>query len=117
MPAVIAPIVRAEVEAFYQPMVKAQAKELQAVAARIKERDRIARIGIIETGNDLIAIKDSIPGQFDRWLKVEFDMSKATAWNYINAAQQFGSAPKVVELLRPARFTSLRQGLLGFGSL
>ncbi|MUO79698.1 hypothetical protein GOZ78_17835 [Agrobacterium vitis] len=90
-----------ELEAFYRPMDKTQAEKLQAVAARIKERDRIARIGIIETGNDLIAIKNSISGQFDRWLKVEFDMSKATAWNYINAALQFGSAPKVVEVLPP----------------
>jgi hypothetical protein len=90
-----------ELEAFYRPMDKARALELQSVAARIKERDRIARVGIIDTGNDLIAIKNSIPGQFDRWLKVEFDMSKATAWNYINAAQRFGSAPKVVEVLPP----------------
>lgn len=88
-----------ELEAFYRPMDKARAQELQTVAARIKERDRIARVGIIDTGNDLIAIKNSIPGQFDRWLKVEFDMSKATAWNYINAAQRFGSAPRVVEAL------------------
>jgi len=102
-PASVAPAVMTtpstELEAFYKSMDKVQAEELQTAAARIKERDRAARIGIIETGNDLIAIKNGIPGQFDRWLKVEFDMSKATAWNYINAALQFSSAPKVVEIL------------------
>ncbi|KSV61488.1 hypothetical protein N185_10720 [Sinorhizobium sp. GW3] len=91
-----------DLEAFYKPMDKAQVEQLQAVASRIKERDKAARAGIIETGNDLVKIKTSIPGHFDRWLKLEFDMSKATAWNYINAAQQFGSAPKVVEALPPS---------------
>ena len=90
-----------DLEAFYKPMEKAQVEELQAVASRIKERDRAARAGIIETGNDLIKIKANIPGYFDKWLKLEFDLSQATAWNYINAAQQFGSAPKVVEVLPP----------------
>lgn len=91
-----------ELEEFYGSVDKAQAEELRAVAARIKERDRMARAAIIEIGNDLIAIKNSMPGHFDRWLKLEFDLSKATAWNYINAAERFGDVPKVVEILPPA---------------
>jgi len=89
-------------EEFYGSVDKAQAEELRAVAARIKERDRAARAAIIEIGNDLINIKDGMFGHFDRWLKLEFNMSKATAWNYINVAQEFGSVPKVVEILPPA---------------
>lgn len=91
-----------ERDAFYSSLEAKEAEELQAIAARIKEHDRAYRAGCLEIGKELIRIKDSIPGHFDRWLKVEFNLSKATAWNYINAAQEFGDVPKVVEILPPA---------------
>ncbi len=103
VPVPAAPAVPAsDLEAFYVSISKSDAEELRAVAARINERDRAMRAGIIDTGNDLIAIKDRMSGHFDRWLKLEFGMSKATAWNYISVAEKFGSAPKVVEVLPPA---------------
>ncbi len=41
-------------------------------------------------------------------------MSKSTAWNYINVAEKFAAAPKVVEILPPATvYTSSRQGNAG----
>ncbi|SIR19214.1 hypothetical protein SAMN05880582_107189 [Rhizobium sp. RU20A] len=91
-----------ECEAFYLSLNPDTAADLKATAARIKAREATVRAGIIQTGLELIQIKDSLPGQFDRWLKLEFDMSKSTAWNYINVAEKFAAAPKVVEILPPA---------------
>lgn len=87
---------------FYASLEKADAATLQATATRINNCRRIARESTLEIGKELIAIKDGIPGHFDRWLKLEFNMSKATAWNYINVAQEFGHAPEVIDVLPSA---------------
>lgn len=87
---------------FYASLEKADAAKLQATATRINNCRKIARESTLEIGRELVAIKDSIPGHFDRWLKLEFNMSKATAWNYINVVQEFGDAPEVVDVLPSA---------------
>ncbi|GGA77918.1 hypothetical protein GCM10011491_01380 [Brucella endophytica] len=91
-----------ERDAFYASLEASEAAELQATASRINSRHRAAVAGLIETGKDLIRIKDSISGHFDKWLKIEFEMSKGSAWNYINTALHFADVPKVVEILPPA---------------
>lgn len=96
-----APLASARDE-FYASLAEADAAKLQATATRINRCRRIARESTLEIGKELIAIKATIPGHFDRWLKHEFDMSKATGWNYINVAQEFGHAPEVIDVLPSA---------------
>ncbi|MGV1951185.1 hypothetical protein ACQZ44_10185 [Agrobacterium vitis] len=38
-------------------------------------------------------------------------MPKATAWHYINAAQHFGTVPKVVEILPPGTVRRKRRAV------
>ena len=75
------------------------AEEAEATADRIRSRHRAS---IIDTGNDLCAIKKKLEhGQFGSWLSYHFGMSERTAQNYMNAADAFGSMPKVIDLLPP----------------
>ncbi|QNQ63356.1 hypothetical protein IB024_04990 [Brucella sp. 6810] len=92
---------------FYKSLPENEAEQLQAVAARINHNRTSIKQAILDIGKDLIAIKNSIPGHFDRWLKLEFSWSKSTAWNYINAAQRFGDKPEVFEALPPATIYKL----------
>lgn len=85
-----------EREAFYKGMSAPDAKGLQDAAERIRT---IQKKAILNLGNELIRIKDGMSGQFDRWLKIEFEWSKSTAWNIIKAVERFGSTPKVIEAL------------------
>jgi Skp family chaperone for outer membrane proteins len=50
-------------------------------------------------GRELIAICDSLPGHFEEWLRLEFDMSRATAYNYMSVERHFGDVPEVVTAL------------------
>ncbi|MBK3745252.1 DUF3102 domain-containing protein [Paraburkholderia aspalathi] len=73
------------------------ADEAEATAERIRDRHRD---GIIATGNDLLSIKDKLAhGKFGSWLDYHFNMSERSAQNYMNTAQVFGSAPKVIDVL------------------
>lgn len=83
----------------YSGVSKAVAKEAEATAERIRNRHRAS---IIDTGNDLVVIKKKLEhGQFGSWLSYHFGMSERTAQNYMNAADAFGSVPKVIDLLPP----------------
>jgi Protein of unknown function (DUF3102) len=45
-------------------------------------------MAVIETGRDLVAIKEKMPhGDFQLWIDAEFQMSPRTAENYMNAAK------------------------------
>jgi hypothetical protein len=83
----------------YSGVSDADIAEAEAIAERI--RDRI-RGSIIDTGTDLLAVKEKMDhGKFGQWLKFHFDMSERSAQNYMNAAQKFGSTPKVIDVLPP----------------
>lgn len=83
-------------EQFYASLDPGQADKLRKNAARIKETMKDA---ILDIGHALIEINDNMPGHFDKWLKLEFGMSKATAYNYMNTVKRFGGTPKVVKVL------------------
>lgn len=91
-----APVTKSERDGFYKRMSPTDAKDLQDAADRIRHMQKKA---ILEMGNELIRVKNAMSGHFDRWLKVEFEWSKSTAWNIINAVERFGSQPKVLERL------------------
>lgn len=81
------------------------ANEAEATAERIRDRHRDS---IIATGNDLLSIKNKLAhGKFGSWLDYHFNMSERSAQNYMNAAQVFGSAPKVIDALPAATIYKL----------
>lgn len=83
----------------YSDVSAAVAEEAEATADRIRRR---LRTSIIDTGNDLLAIKGKLThGKFGKWLEHHFGMSERSAQNYMNAASAFGASPKIVELLPP----------------
>jgi hypothetical protein len=48
---------------------------------------------IVEIGKKLDDVRKRLRnGQFDDWLKAEFDMSRRTAYNFVNVYERFGSA-------------------------
>ena len=65
---------------------------------RIRERIKKTVEGIIEVGNELLAVKDALPhGQFLPWLRAEFGWSERSAQNFMSVAEQFKSA-KIADL-------------------
>lgn len=63
----------------------------KVTAERIKLRLNRTVEDIIEIGRDLINVKESLPhGEFDKWIKAEFEMSKPTAVNFMMAYKKFG---------------------------
>jgi hypothetical protein len=77
-------------------------KEARAAADRIRKRHASQIRAIIETGKDLLRVKDSLEhGQFGRWLRAEFQMTERTAQNYMNAAAMFGEKSETISHLPP----------------
>jgi hypothetical protein len=85
-------------EQFYSALPTDQAANCRQSAERIRNTMKGA---VLEVGRELIEISDRMPGYFTRWLNLEFTMSRATAYNYINATRMFGSTPRVIEALPP----------------
>src|SRR3712207_6004399 len=78
------------------------AKEARAVAARINERNRAAQAAILETGRDLLAIKERIEHErFLAWIDAEFGMTSRTAQRYMSAAAVLGDKSEIVSFLPP----------------
>lgn len=83
----------------YAGLSREVVEEAEATADRIRSRHRAS---IIDTGNDLCVIKKKLEhGKFGSWLTYHFGMSERTAQNYMNAAEVFGSVPKVIDVLTP----------------
>ncbi|MCJ2113293.1 hypothetical protein MKK64_19130 [Methylobacterium sp. E-025] len=56
---------------------------------------------IIEIGRDLIVIRTSMPGTFLEWIEAEFGMGQATAYRFIQAAENMGDR-LITEISLPA---------------
>jgi hypothetical protein len=70
---------------FYSTLAPDLAEEARATAGRIKDRSRAS---YIDTGNDLIAIKEKLGhGRFGPWLDAEFSMSARQAESFMAAAR------------------------------
>src|SRR3954470_3532232 len=84
------------------------AKEARAVAARINERNRAAQAAILETGRDLLAIKERLEhGRFLAWIDAEFGMTPRTAQRYMSAAAVLGDKSDIVSFLPPTTIYQL----------
>lgn len=93
----VVPFISTSVGFDYSGVSAEIANEAEATAERIRDRHRES---IIATGNDLLSIKNKLAhGKFGSWLDYHFNMSERSAQNYMNAAQVFGSAPKVIDAL------------------
>jgi hypothetical protein len=84
------------------------ANQAQAAAGRIRQRTESQVQAILETGRDLISVKELIGhGQFGAWVSAEFGMSPRTAQNYMQAAAAFGTKYATVAYLPPATVYAL----------
>jgi hypothetical protein len=65
------------------------AVQVRAAAERIHLRTAVA---VIENGRDLLAVREmpEMKGRFVAWLKAEFNLSKSTAYNMMQAAENIG---------------------------
>src|SRR5579875_1048550 len=82
----------------YDVLENKVADKVRNAADRIRERIKKTVEDIIEVGNDLLAVKETLPhGQFLPWLKAEFGWSERSAQNFMSVAEQFKSA-KIADL-------------------
>ena len=75
------------------------AEKVRSSAERIRERVKKTVENIIEVGNELLAVKESLDhGHFLPWLKAEFGWSERTARNFMAIAEHFGKSAKFADL-------------------
>ena len=71
-----------------------QAGAIRNHAIEIKRNERRANEAIVEAGQHLIAVKESLKhGQWEDWLQTEFHMSNDVALRMMNIARRFGPNP------------------------
>lgn len=71
----------------YTSLDKAVASAAINAAHNIRTRLNSVMSSFVQIGEDLIAVKQSLPhGEFRKWCAAEFDMTPRTAANYMNAA-------------------------------
>ena len=81
----------------YTSISQASIDEAEATVDRILNR---LRSSIIDTGGDLLSIKDKLGhGQFLEWLNHYFNMSERTAQNYMSTAKRFGTTPQILDMV------------------
>jgi hypothetical protein len=70
---------------------------VRSAAERVREKVKKTVEDIIEVGNDLLAVKETLPhGQFGPWLKCEFGWGKRMAPNFMAVAQTFGPKTDII---------------------
>jgi len=81
----------------YSGVDDAAAKQARAAVSRIRE---LLQTSIIGTGKDLLAVKKALGhGKFGEWLRFHFKMTERTAENFMSAAREFESFPKILDVL------------------
>lgn len=86
----------------YATMPAQAAAEARQCAVRIRTRSKGVVEAIVESGADLLSIKDQLPhGAFGDWLRAECDMSERTARNFMAAARAFKGKTATVADLTP----------------
>lgn len=81
----------------YSPLAVQVADDLRCTAERIRQRLKKTLEDIIEVGNDLLAVKATLPhGQFGRWLRAEFGWSERMGQNFMRVAERFGPKTEII---------------------
>lgn len=82
--------------------------DVRDAAERIRARHGSIIDKILETGADLLRIKDMLGhGRFGPWLAAEFGWTDRTAGHYMSVAREFGHQPEVARLLQPSALYAL----------
>jgi hypothetical protein len=72
---------------------------VQQHANEIKEQLKDTVQAIWQIGQKLVEVRNCLSyGEFNSWLKIEFQWSRSTAYNYINVFETFGSCPNFRQL-------------------
>jgi hypothetical protein len=90
----------------YRALPSERALEVRAVAERIHKRTTVA---VIENGRDLLAVREmpEMKGRFVAWLKAEFNLSEATAYNMMQAAENLGDRFVTITNIGPSALYAL----------
>jgi Protein of unknown function (DUF3102) len=87
----------------YSALDAKTAKLAKQTAEKIRDRERLLVTSIIETGSDLIRVKELLDhGQFGAWLRAEFAWAERTAQRYMRAAEHFSTKSDTVSDLPPS---------------
>lgn len=85
----------------YAPLAAKTASKVKEAADRIRQAVKRTLEDIIAVGNDLLAVKETLPhGQFTPWLRAEFGWTERTARNFMAVAEQFGPKKEIISDLR-----------------
>ncbi len=86
----------------YASLDRATEVAVRAEADVIKTRLRRTAEDVIEIGLALLRVQALLPeGSFEAWLRDEFEMSRRTAYNFMQVAQRFGSRRATVAQVGP----------------
>ncbi len=76
---------------------------VKASGDRIRQKLARTLTDIIDIGNDLVAVKDSLPhGQFGVWLGAEFGWTECTARNFMGVAERLNVKTEMISDLHIA---------------
>ncbi len=83
----------------YTPLDEAKRVRIQVKTEAIKSRLKRTAEDIIAIGQDLLDVKKDLDhGEFQNWLKAEFDMSERSAQQFIQVATKFGGLTKSAKI-------------------
>ncbi|MEM8829559.1 MAG: DUF3102 domain-containing protein [Cyanobacteria bacterium P01_G01_bin.19] len=83
----------------YQDLHPQQRSEIEQATAAIRERLRKAAQDIWEIGRMLSEVQSQLQrGQFDDWIKSEFDWSRRTAYKFISVYKRFDNSINLEEV-------------------
>lgn len=83
----------------YQVLDSQQRSEIEQATAEIRERLRKAAQDIWEIGRMLFEVQSKLQrGQFDEWIKTEFDWSRRTAYKFISVYKRFDNSVNLEEI-------------------
>jgi hypothetical protein len=85
-----------ELIAFSYEQLGDAASKAQRAAASIRHLRHQAQSQVLEIGELLLKIRGLIePGQFDAWIKAEFEWSRTSAYRFIQVYERFKSVPNI----------------------
>lgn len=84
---------------FYSSLSADQAANLRAATSRITAATDVIGKNMLVIGHELNTVSSEMPGHFEEWLRLEFSMSRASAYHYMNVAAEFADVPTILDLL------------------
>ena len=81
----------------YRDLAAEVVSDLQARAERVRVEIKRTSEGIVNIGQELLAARQALQqdGRFVAWLDLEFKMSRASAYRFINVAERFAGVSQI----------------------